>query len=47
VKWEIFSAVLEDGKRVGESPPERAIESVRRTHVGLKGPMPRSPNAGH
>ncbi|HVA95605.1 MAG TPA: isocitrate dehydrogenase (NAD(+)) [Candidatus Dormibacteraeota bacterium] len=39
VEWEIFSATLEDGKRVGEFPLERAMESVRRTHVALKGPM--------
>ncbi len=26
-------------KRVGEFPRERAVESVRRTHVALKGPM--------
>src|SRR5580658_662743 len=39
VEWEIFAAPLEDGKRVGEFPRERAVESVRRTHVALKGPM--------
>jgi isocitrate dehydrogenase (NAD+) len=39
VVWEEISAPLEDGKRVGEFPRERAVESVRRTHVALKGPM--------
>jgi isocitrate dehydrogenase (NAD+) len=39
VEWEVFAAPLEDGKRVGEFPRERAVESVRRTHVALKGPM--------
>jgi len=39
VEWEVYSALLEDGKRVGEFPRERAVESVRRTHVALKGPM--------
>jgi isocitrate dehydrogenase (NAD+) len=39
VEWDVFAAPLEDGKRVGEFPRERAVESVRRTHVALKGPM--------
>src|ERR1700692_2491008 len=39
VVWEVFAAPLEDGKRVGDFPRERAEESVRRTHVALKGPM--------
>ena len=39
VEWEVFSAPLEEGKRVGEFPRESAVESVRRTHVALKGPM--------
>ena len=39
VEWEVFAAPLEDGKRVGEFPREKAVESVRRTHVALKGPM--------
>ncbi len=39
VEWEVFAALLKDGKRVGEFPRERAVESVRRTHVALKGPM--------
>src|SRR5579862_4116881 len=39
VEWEVFAAPLEDGKRVGEFPREQAVESVRRTHVALKGPM--------
>ena len=39
VEWEVFAAPLEDGKRVGDFPRERAVESVRRTHVALKGPM--------
>src|SRR5271170_767377 len=39
VEWEVIAAPLEDGKRVGEFPRERAVESVRRTHVALKGPM--------
>src|ERR1700690_3288670 len=39
VEWEVFAAPLENGKRVGEFPRERAVESVRRTHVALKGPM--------
>jgi isocitrate dehydrogenase (NAD+) len=39
VEWEVFGAPLEDGKRVGDFPRERAVESVRRTHVALKGPM--------
>src|SRR5271165_4985138 len=39
VEWEAFAAPLEDGKRVGEFPRELAVESVRRTHVALKGPM--------
>jgi isocitrate dehydrogenase (NAD+) len=39
VEWEVYSAVLEDGKRVGEFPREKAVASVRRTHVALKGPM--------
>ena len=39
VKWEEYSAPLEDGKRVGEFPREQAVASVRRTHVALKGPM--------
>jgi len=39
VEWEIFSAVLQDSKRVGEFPREDAVASVRRTHVALKGPM--------
>src|ERR1700675_2628027 len=39
VEWEVFSAPLVDGKRVGEFPREQAVESVRRTHVALKGPM--------
>src|SRR3984893_6029843 len=39
VEWEVFAAPLQDGKRVGEFPREQAVESVRRTHVALKGPM--------
>src|SRR5271165_3500564 len=39
VEWEVFAAPLENGKRVGEFPRELAVESVRRTHVALKGPM--------
>ena len=39
VEWEVFAAPLEGGKRVGEFPREQAVESVRRTHVALKGPM--------
>ncbi len=39
MEWEVFAAPLEEGKRVGEFPRERAVESVRRTHVALKGPM--------
>src|ERR1700690_3519699 len=39
VEWEVFSAPLVDGKRVGEFPRELAVESVRRTGVALKGPM--------
>src|SRR6266849_2960156 len=39
VEWEVFAAPLKNGKRVGEFPREQAVESVRRTHVALKGPM--------
>ena len=39
VEWEVFAAPLKDGQRVGEFPRENAVESVRRTHVALKGPM--------
>jgi len=39
VEWEVFAAPLEGGKRVGEFPREQAVDSVRRTHVALKGPM--------
>jgi isocitrate dehydrogenase (NAD+) len=39
VEWDVISAVLEDGKRVGEFPLAQAVESVRRNHVALKGPM--------
>jgi isocitrate dehydrogenase (NAD+) len=39
VEWEVIAAPLEGGKRVGEFPREQAVESVRRTHVALKGPM--------
>src|ERR1700680_4735233 len=39
VEWEVFAAPLKDGKRVGDFPRELAVESVRRTHVALKGPM--------
>ena len=39
VEWEVFSAPLEDGQRVGEFPREQAVASIRRTHVALKGPM--------
>src|ERR1700680_1927721 len=39
VEWEVFAAPLENGKRVGDFPRERAVESVRRTRVALKGPM--------
>src|SRR6202521_1643051 len=39
VEWDVFAAPLKDGKRVGEFPREQAVESVRRTHVALKGPM--------
>src|ERR1700733_4083035 len=39
VEWEVFAAPLENGKRVGEFPREKAVESVRSTHVALKGPM--------
>ena len=46
VEWEVFSAVLEDGKRVGEFPREQAVASVRRTHVALKGPMATSVGTG-
>jgi len=39
VEWEPISAPLEGGKRAGEFPRAQAVESVRRTHVALKGPM--------
>jgi isocitrate dehydrogenase (NAD+) len=39
VEWEEFAAPLKDGVRIGEFPREEAVESVRRTHVALKGPM--------
>jgi isocitrate dehydrogenase (NAD+) len=39
VEWEVFAAPLEGGKRTGEFPRKQAVESVRRTHVALKGPM--------
>jgi isocitrate dehydrogenase (NAD+) len=39
VDWEVYAAPLADGNRVGEFPLEQAVESVRRTHVALKGPM--------
>src|ERR1700726_3503090 len=39
VEWEGFAAPLEGGKRVGAFPREQAVESVRRNHVALKGPM--------
>src|ERR1700726_470657 len=39
VEWEVFAAPIEGGMRVGEFPREQAVESVRRTHVALKGPM--------
>jgi isocitrate dehydrogenase (NAD+) len=39
VEWEIVEAQVEDGIRVGEFPRKQAVESVRRTHVALKGPM--------
>jgi isocitrate dehydrogenase (NAD+) len=39
VEWEVFSAPLENGKRVGEFPRSQAVKSVRRNHVALKGPM--------
>ncbi len=39
VEWEVIEAQLENGKRVGEFPRKQAVESVRRTHVALKGPM--------
>jgi isocitrate dehydrogenase (NAD+) len=38
VEWEIFSAPLENGKRVGEFPRAQAVKSMRRNHVALKGP---------
>ena len=46
VEWEVFAAPLKDGKRVGEFPREQAVESVRRTHVALKGPMATAVAAG-
>src|ERR1700687_1783152 len=39
VEWEVISAPLEGGKRVGEFPLALAVESIRRNHVALKGPM--------
>ena len=39
IEWEIFAAAVQNGKRVGEFPREQAVESVRRNHVALKGPM--------
>ena len=39
VEWDVYAAPLSDGRRVGEFPREQAVESVRRTHVALKGPM--------
>jgi len=39
VDWEIIAAQVEDGLRVGEFPRKQAADSVRRTHVALKGPM--------
>src|ERR1700692_691610 len=39
VEWEVFAAPLENGKRIGDFPREEAVESVRRNHVALKGPM--------
>ena len=39
VEWEIIEAQLEDGRRIGEFPRKQAVESVRGTHVALKGPM--------
>jgi isocitrate dehydrogenase (NAD+) len=39
VEWEVFSAPLENGKRVGDFPQALAVASVRRNHVALKGPM--------
>src|SRR5215469_15329367 len=46
VEWKLFAAPLEGGKRVGEFPREQAVESVRRTHVSLKGPMATAVAAG-
>src|SRR5579871_2675093 len=46
VEWEVFAAPLEGGKRVGEFPRKQAVESVRRTHVALKGPMATAVAAG-
>src|SRR3984893_13974541 len=38
-EWGGISAALQGGKRVGEFPLAQAVESVRRNHVALKGPM--------
>ncbi len=37
--WRCALPPLQNGKRVGEFPREKAVESVRRNHVALKGPM--------
>jgi isocitrate dehydrogenase (NAD+) len=39
IEWEVFAAPVENGRRVGEFPRDPAVESVRRNHVALKGPM--------
>ena len=39
VEWEVFSSLLENGKRVSEFPRALAVESIRRNRVALKGPM--------
>src|ERR1700686_3009060 len=46
VEWEVFSAPLKNRKRVGDFPQTLAVESVRRTHVALKGPMATAGAAG-
>jgi isocitrate dehydrogenase (NAD+) len=46
VEWEVFTAPLEHGRRVGDFPGGQAVESVRRTHVALKGPMATAVAAG-
>src|ERR1700738_949357 len=39
VAWEVISAPVEGGKRVGEFPQAEAVKSIRKNHVALKGPM--------